>query len=181
MVPELPAATGSTPSLYESRETVTPDNPIDQFVLDKLKAKNIQPARVCSDSVFVRRVYLDVIGTLPTLEETQVFLKDTNPKKREALIDRLLARDEFAAYWAMKWSDLLRVKSEYPINLWPEAAQAYHHWVRISLQENKPYDRFVRELVTASGSNFREPEANFYRALQSREPDAVSHAVALTW
>ena len=84
------------------------------------------------------------------------------------MIDRLLERDEFADYWAMKWSDLLRVKAEFPINLWPNAAQAYHRWIRTSIRENKPYDRFVRELLTASGSNFRVPPVNFYRAMQSR-------------
>ena len=70
----------------------------------------------------------------------------------------------------MKWSDLLRVKAEFPINLWPNAAQAYHHWIRASIKDNMPYDRFVRELLTASGSNFRVPPVNFYRAVQNKEP-----------
>ena len=87
------------------------------------------------------------------------------------MIDRLLERDELADYWAMKWSDLLRIKAEFPINLWPNAAQAYYHWIRTSIRENKPYDRFARELLTSSGSNFRVPPVNFYRAIQSRQPD----------
>lgn len=177
----LQAKPEAVPGVYESQGVLTPDNPIDKMVLEKLKASGVQPARVCSDSVFVRRVYLDVIGTLPTLEETKAFLQSQNPKKRAVLIDQLLAREEFADYWTMKWSDLLRLKSEFPVNLWPEAAQAYHHWVRMSIQQNKPYDRFVRELLTASGSNFRDPPANFYRAMQSREPEAVAHAVALAF
>ncbi len=84
-----------------------------------------------------------------------------------------------ADYWAMKWSDLLRIKAEFPINLWPNAAQAYYHWIRTSIRENKPYDRFARELLTSSGSNFRVPPVNFYRAMQSRQPTAIAQAVAL--
>ena len=97
------------------------------------------------------------------------------------LIDRLLERKEFADYWAMKWCDLLRVKSEYPINLWPNAVQAYHHWIRTCIKDNVPYDRFVREMLTASGSNFYVPQVNFYRAVQSREPTAIAQAVALSF
>jgi hypothetical protein len=81
----------------------------------------------------------------------------------------------------MKWSDLLRVKAEFPINLWPNAAQAYHRWIRASIRDSKPYDRFVREMLTESGSNFRVPPVNFYRAIQSREPRAIAQAVALTF
>ena len=86
------------------------------------------------------------------------------------LIDRLLERPEFADYWAMKWCDLLRVKSEFPINLWPNAVQAYHRWIRTAVRENMPYDQFARELLTASGSNFRVPPVNFYRAVQKQGP-----------
>ena len=83
-----------------------------------------------------------------------------------------MQRKEFADYWAIKWCDLLRVKSEYPINLWPAAVEGYHHWIRTSIKENLPYDRFVRTMLTASGSNFSTPPVNFYRAVQSREPIA---------
>jgi hypothetical protein len=131
--------------------------------------------------VFVRRAYLDVIGTLPTEQEARTFLSDRDPNKRRALIDHLLEREEFADYRAMKWGDLLRVKSEFPINLWPNAVQAYHRWIRTSLQDNLPYDRFVREMLTSSGSNFRVPQVNFYRAVQSKEPQAIAQAVALTF
>jgi hypothetical protein len=92
-----------------------------------------------------------------------------------------LKRDEFADYWAMKWGDLLRIKAEFPINLWPNAVQAYHRWLRISIAEEMPYDRFVREILTANGSNFRVPQVNFYRSLQSKEPEAIAQAVALTF
>jgi hypothetical protein len=131
--------------------------------------------------VFVRRAYLDAIGTLPTAQEAKEFLQDQNPDKRRALIDRLLERDEFVDYWAMKWSDLLRVKAEFPINLWPNAAQAYHRWIRTSIKENMPYDRFVRAMLTASGSNFRVGQVNFYRAMQNKEPQGIAQVVALTF
>ena len=81
----------------------------------------------------------------------------------------------------MKWSEVLRVKSEYPINLWPNAVQAYHRWIRTCLKENLPYDKFARELLTASGSNFRVPPANFYRAMQNREPKGIATTVALVF
>lgn len=154
---------------------------IDELVFDKLKAKGITPAAPCSDGVFVRRVYLDVIGTLPTAKEAREFLKDTNPNKRQVLIDRLLEREEFADYWAMKWGDILRVKAEFPINLWPNAARAYHHWIRTSIRENLPYDQFARALLTSSGSNFRNPPVNFYRALQRKDAATTAPAVALTF
>ena len=81
----------------------------------------------------------------------------------------------------MKWCDVLRVKSEFPINLWPNAVQAYHHWIRASLQQNMSYDKFARALLISSGSNFRSPPANFYRAVQSRDPSTLAQAVALTF
>jgi hypothetical protein len=167
---------------YEVRAPLTSDNPIDRLVFGRLEKLGIPPANLCSDAVFLRRAHLDVIGTLPTEQEAREFLADKGPDKRTALIDRLLKRDEFADYWAMKWCDLLRVKAEFPINLWPEGAQAYHRWIRTSIKENKLYDRFVREMLTASGSNFRgAPAVNFYRAMQSRQPDAIARTVALTF
>jgi hypothetical protein len=171
----------AAPNPFESSAAPTPQGQIDSLVFARLKRLNLEPAHLCSDAVFVRRVYLDVIGTLPTSLQAREFLLDTNPNKRRLLIDRLLAQEEFADYWAMKWSDLLRVKAEFPINLWPNAAQAYHRWIRTSLKENKPYDQFVRELLTANGSNFRVGPVNFYRALQDKEPAGLAQAVALTF
>lgn len=153
---------------------------LDELVFARLAQAGIEPAAICSDAVFVRRAYLDVIGTLPTAQEARQFLRDPDPGKRRALIEHLLQRDEFADYWAMKWSDVLRVKAEFPINLWPNAAQAYHRWIQTSLRDNLPYDRFVRELLTANGSNFRVGPVNFYRAVQSKTPEGLAQAVALT-
>lgn len=173
------AASVSNP--FELDSAPRPISRIDELVFARLEQLGIQPANPCSDVVFVRRVFLDAIGTLPAAAEAQRFLADPDPDKRRALIDRLLEREEFADYWAMKWSDLLRVKAEFPINLWPNAAQAYHHWIRTSIKENVPYDRFARELLTSNGSNFRAPPVNFYRAVQNREPPAIARAVALAF
>ncbi|MBX7208290.1 MAG: DUF1549 and DUF1553 domain-containing protein [Verrucomicrobiaceae bacterium] len=177
--PVKPAATPEPP-LYESTAPAKAECEIDRLVVAKLKPLGVQQV-LCSDAVFLRRVFLDVIGTLPTAAEARAFLEDTKPGKRSALIDQLLQRDEFAVYWAMKWSDLLRIKAEFPINLWPNAAQAYHHWVLASLEDNKPYDEFARELLTSSGSNFRVGPVNFYRAMQSRTPEGIASTVALTF
>ena len=123
-----------------------------------------------------------MIGTLPTAKEARDFIRDPDTtNKRRVLIDRLLERDEFADYWAMKWGDILRIKAEFPVNLWPNAAQAYHRWVRASIAANKPYDQFARELLTASGSNFRVGPVNFYRAIQNRNAEGIASAVALTF
>ena len=136
---------------------VPPNNKIDELVFAKLKSLGLPPSDFCTDQEFLRRVYLDVIGTLPTAEEARQFLADPDPQKRSKLIDRLLAVEEFADYWALKWGDLFRMKSEFPSNLWPNAVQAYHRWVKASIAENKPYDQFARELLTSTGSNFRVP------------------------
>jgi hypothetical protein len=166
---------------YDSKVDLTARNRLDELVFAKLEQCNIKPATVCADGVFVRRAYLDIIGTLPSGYEAKEFILDRSPNKRRVLIDRLLERDEFADYWAMKWSDLLRIKAEFPINLWPNAAQAYHRWIRTSIRDNLPYDQFVRQMLTASGSNFRVPPVNFYRAMQNREPAGIAQTVALTF
>ncbi len=172
---------GSPVAPFESSSEFRLQGRIDELVLSRLNQLNIAPANSCSDAVFLRRVFLDVTGTLPTPEEARQFLGDNDPDKRRKLVDQLLERDQYVDYWTMKWCDLLRVKSEFPINLWPNAVQAYHRWIRTCIRENLPYDKFAREMLTASGSNFRKPQVNFYRAMQSREPQAVAQAVALTF
>lgn len=166
---------------FESIADPPPGGQVDRLVFQSLNQAGIEKANLCSDAVFVRRVYLDTIGTVPTASEARRFLLDTRPVKRRELVEELLQRDEFADYWAMKWSDLLRVKSEFPINLWPNAVQAYHRWIRTSIRDNKPYDQFARELLTSSGSNFRVPQVNFYRAVESENPQSIAKAVALTF
>ena len=166
---------------FESDAWSVPANGVDTRVLAALDEKGIEPAHPCSDEVFIRRVYLDAIGTLPEPSDVRGFLQDGSPDKRATLIEALLQREEFTDYWALKWGDLLRVKAEFPVNLWPNAVQAYHRWIREAVKENRPYDQFARELLTSSGSNFRVPPVNFYRAVQGREPSALAEAVALTF
>ncbi len=166
---------------YEAAAWSIPPNAVDEMVLAALQAAQVVPPPPCSDAVFLRRAYMDVIGTLPKLTEVQTFLQDPDPEKRAKLIDSLMERGEFADYWSLKWCDLLRVKSEFPINLWPNAVQAYHHWIREAMHENMPFDEFAGELLTASGSNFRVPPVNFYRAIQGKEPSTIVAAVSLTF
>jgi hypothetical protein len=166
---------------FESPAALTPQNKIDELVFARLQELHIAPAHLCSDPVFVRRVYLDVTGTLPTAAEAQQFILDASPDKRRVLIDRLLARDEYADYLALKWGDLLRIKAEFPINLWPNAAQSYHRWIHDAIRDNKPCDQLAREMLTASGSNFELPPVNFYRAMQNRTPAGIAQTVALTF
>ena len=177
----LAEETKIAPSPFELDAPPQPHGAIDEIVFARLQALGLEPAHLCSDAVFVRRVFLDAIGTLPTAAETKAFLHDPAPDKRAALIERLFTREEFADYWAMKWSDLLRVKAEFPVNLWPNAAQAYHRWIRTAMRDNQPYDQFARELLTSNGSNFRIGPVNFYRALQNKEPQTVARTVALTF
>jgi hypothetical protein len=174
-------AASAAPSVFETDTWATPANQVDAHVLALLQQKGIEPALPCSDAVFLRRVYLDVIGTLPEPSVVAEFLADTRPTKRALLIDRLLADDAFVDYWTLKWCDLLRVKAEFPINLWPNGVQAYHRWIHQAVKTNMPYDQFARQLLTSSGSNFRAGPVNFYRAAQNREPAGLAEVVALTF
>jgi hypothetical protein len=179
----LSAALAAAPPVapYERAEPAVPETALDKLVLARLVPLGIAPAHPCSDEVFIRRVYLDVIGTMPEAAEVRNFLKDPNPAKRAMLIDTLLKRPEFDDYWTLKWCDLLRVKSEFPINLWPNAVQAYQRWIRDAIHQKMPLDSFARILLTANGSNFRVGPANFCRAVQDRAPATIASAAALTF
>jgi hypothetical protein len=181
MLPTSKAAESAPVRPFESDAAFRPANQIDRLVMEEWKQRGIRPARPCSDAFFVRRVYLDLIGTLPTAREARAFLDDPDPDKRSRLIDALMEREEFADYWTLKWCDLLRVKSEFPINMWPNGVQAYRRWIYEAMRDNMPYDRFVRELLTSSGSNFRVPQVNFYRGVQGEEPSAIAAAVGITF
>ena len=155
--------------------------PLDDLVTAGLAKHGYRPAFPCTDEVFVRRVYIDLIGTLPTIDDLHRFQADKRPDKRAALIDALMARPEFVELWTLKWCDLLRLKAEFPINLWPNAVQCYERWIHDAVRSNMPFDQFARALLTSSGSNFREGPSNFMRAVQSREPGGIAQAVALTF
>jgi hypothetical protein len=134
-------------------------NFIDDLVLEKLRNLNIPPSPRCTDAEFVRRAYIDTIGVLPTEEETRAFLADRSSAKRDKLIDALLQRPEFVDYWAYKWSDLLLVNDK---KLRPAAVWAYYDWIRRQVAANTPWDKFARQVVTATGDTLQNGAANFY-------------------
>ena len=136
------------------------NNYIDELVYQKLQQLKFLPSGLCSDEEFLRRVHCDVIGILPTVEETQKFLADTDPAKRAKLIDALLERPEYARFWALKWGDLLKMTST---QVGGEGVHKYHRWLQRSFERNVPYDQFVRELLGAQGSTLENAAANFYR------------------
>jgi hypothetical protein len=140
----------------------------------------IERANPCSEEVFLRRAYLDITGTLPPVQAYWKYRKVPVKQRRAGLIDALLETEAYADYWTLKWSDLLRIKAEFPINLWPNGVQAYHRWIKESVRSNKPFDEFARELLTSSGSNFRVPPVNFYRAIEGQKPETIATAVSLT-
>ena len=175
------ASEGKAVIPYEAGVGFEPLNAIDRCVLAELQQRGIEPSNPCSDAVFLRRVYVDVIGTLPDPWAVRHFLRNGAPDKRVKLIDELLEREEFVDYWTLKWGDVLRVKAEFPIKLWPNGVHTYHRWIRDAVKENLPYDEFARTLLTSSGSNFRVAPVNFYRAIQDRSAAGVAGAVALTF
>jgi hypothetical protein len=134
-------------------------NFIDELVLKKLESLRLPPSEPCSDREFIRRAFLDAAGILPTPEEVRKFIADQSPAKRAKLIESLLERSEYIDYWSYKWSDMLLVSSR---RLQQPAMWAFYRFVRASVAENKPWDRFARDIVTASGSTLQNGAGNFY-------------------
>ena len=140
-----------------------PANAIDEHVFAKLRSLRMNPSPVAGDSVFLRRAYLDLLGLIPPADEAQAFVNDADPEKRARLIDNLLERPEFAGFWALKWSDMLRNEEK---TLDFKGVQNFHAWIRRSIATGKPMDEFVRELIAARGSTYTVPAANYYRAMR---------------
>jgi hypothetical protein len=134
-------------------------NFIDGLVLEKLQSLNLPPSDRCADSEFLRRAFVDTIGTLPTAEEARDFIADKSRDKRDKLIESLLRRTEFVDFWTYKWSDLLLVSSH---QLKPPAMWSYYNWIRDNVAANTPWDVFARNLLTAQGSTLENGAANFY-------------------
>jgi hypothetical protein len=146
---------------------------IDRLVWDKLQKLGIEPSEPAGDSVFFRRLFLDTIGTVPRPDEVRAFLADSRPDKRQRAIDLVLEREEFADYWALKWADILLVNSK---NLGERGAYEFHRWLRDQIANNRPYDEWVRELITASGNSGKYGPVNFYRAV--RTPNDLAKTVS---
>ncbi|MGH8337650.1 MAG: DUF1549 domain-containing protein, partial [Gammaproteobacteria bacterium] len=134
-------------------------NYIDDFVVAKLKTLHIQPSPLCDDATFLRRAFLDSAGILPSSEEVENFLADKSPDKRARLIDKLLERDEFVDYWAYKWSDLMLINSK---RLRPDEMWGFYDWIRNSVKDNKPWNKFAYEIFTSSGDTRRNGALNYY-------------------
>jgi Protein of unknown function (DUF1553)/Protein of unknown function (DUF1549) len=143
-----------------------PANEIDDLVFARQRDLQLLPAAVAPDEVFLRRVYLDVIGGLPSPEEARAFLDSRDAGKRDALIDDLLARDEFASFWALKWADVMRGS---PTTLSERGVHSFHRYLVKAVQEDRPLDQFARELLTSLGNTLHKPAASFYRV--SRTPE----------
>jgi hypothetical protein len=149
------------------------NNEIDKHVFAKLKLLNISPSDLCTDADFVRRAYLDICGIIPSAEEVKVFLADKSSDRRAKLIDALLDRPEYADYWTLKWSDVLRSNRK---TIQVKGTQVFQHWIRERVEQNTPFDQVVRDLVTARGSTFTEAPANFYRV--ARDPQNLAETTA---
>jgi hypothetical protein len=142
--------------------------PANNYIDEKLSAKwrdlGLSPSALCSDEEFLRRLYLDAIGTLPTADEVRTFVKDPSPDKRSKAIDQVLDRPEFIDFWALKWGDLLRINRDL---LQEKGMWSFHNWVRASLRDGKSVDGMVRDIITAEGSTFTEGPANYYMTARS--------------
>jgi hypothetical protein len=134
-------------------------NFIDELVLKKLESLRIPPSPLCSDAEFMRRAYLDAAGILPRPEELERFLADKSLDRRAKLIDALLERPEFVDYWAYKWSDMLLITTR---RLPQPAVWSFYQFVRQSVADNKPWDRFARDILTASGGSLDNGAANYF-------------------
>ncbi len=150
---------------------VPENNLIDTLVFSKLRRLNLIPSELSGDREFLRRSYLDTIGLLPTLEETEEFVHSQEPQKRATLIDDLLKRPEFAELWATKFSDLFRAGL---LDQGAKGARLFYHWIRTAILEDKPYNEFATELITASGNLWFNPTANFYYITERSEPENIA-------
>ena len=148
-------------------------NAIDEHIFRRLQALRMNPSAMCDDVTFLRRASLDLTGQLPSPRDAKDFVASTASDKRARLIDELLGRQEFADFWAQKWSDLLRVEEK---TLDRKGVETFHAWIRNAVARNQPIDQFVREIVSARGSSYSNPPANFYRAMRATDMRGESTA-----
>ena len=143
---------------------VAETNYIDTAVNAKLRKLRIAPSELSDDATFLRRVFLDITGTLPTADDARKFLADSSPKKRAAVIDDLLSRREFTDLWVMRWAELLQIRSaDQQVQMSAKSAVQYFDWLEDQIAANVPVDQMVRQLITATGPSFENPAANFYK------------------
>lgn len=153
---------------------VAANNYVDELVYAKLNKLRIAPSEVCSDEVFLRRVYLDVVGVPPTVEEYHRFMNDSSPNKREKLVDELLERKEFVEMWVMKWAELLQIRQTRQVSY--KAALLYHQWLQDKIANNVPMDKMVQELLGSNGGTFTNPPTNYYQLERDQKKTAENVA-----
>lgn len=146
---------------FQWPENITENNYIDSLVNEKLKKLRQIPSDLCTDEEFLRRVTLDITGTLPTVQEYDIFMNDSSHDKRERKIDELLERKEFVEVWVMKWAELLKIRSDNQNSY--KAMLLYYNWLKDRVASNTPVDKMVRELLAANGGTFTNPPTNFYQ------------------
>jgi hypothetical protein len=152
---------------------------VDEHLAANWRRLGVVPSRPATDDEFIRRATLDICGTLPTPDEVKAYVADNRPDKRARLIDRLLERPEYASHFAIKWADILRNRGQgYGTSQQRPGTALFHGWIRDSIAENKPYDRFVGEILTASGSQETNPPAIWYRTIRTTPEYVESTAQA---
>ena len=149
--------------LQYTRPTVEEWNYVDGFVNAKLDKMRMLPSGICDDATFLRRVCIDIAGTLPTPEEVKIFTASKEPGRRAAKIEELLQRKEFVDIWALKWSELLQVRTDNNNQGGYKSVLGYYNWIRERLEKNVPVNEIARELLVADGSNFENPAATYYQ------------------
>lgn len=140
-------------------------NYIDELIHTKLHKLRVAPSEVCDDETFLRRVYLDIVGLLPSSEERSAFLADSNSDKRSQLIDSLLERKEFTEIWVMKWAELLQIRNtgNNANQITYKAATLWYEWLRERVASGTPFDQIVRELLATSGGTLTQPQTNYFK------------------
>jgi len=155
----VPAPDADTPAYPQ---TLGANNYVDELINDKLRKMRIVPSDICSDEVFLRRVYIDIVGQLPTTDAMAAFLADESPDKRARVIDELLERMEFVEIWVMKWAERLQIRSSNQ-TISPKSAVLYYEWLREQLAAERPMNQIARDLVGSEGGTFASPATNFYQ------------------
>ena len=165
-------------ALQYERPKLVENNYVDALVNENLHKLRILPSGICSDETFIRRAFIDVAGIYPAPEEIRAFLADTNPKKRDALVDSLLQRKEFTEMWVMKWAELLQIRSGLNNNQPPfyKNALLYYNWLSERVAKNKPLNEIVIELLSATGGTVSNPAVNYYQ--MERDPLKVTENIA---
>jgi len=164
--------------LNYSKPDLPATNYIDTLVYDKLHKLRILPSDLCSDDIFLRRVYLDIIGKLPTPKERATFIKNKAENKRTTLIDELIQREEFVDLWVMKWAELIQIRStgRAANTITPKAARLWNRWLHDQFEQNRPFNKIIYDLLASKGGTFDTPATNYYKL--EKNPKKITENVA---